>query len=261
MSKYSGLVSCVLAMSLLGCESQVDAFLAEGDAKAKAAAEADAKAEAKAPDSGKSGVVLVAGLAAAALAGGSSAKSTQPPPPSAETFNGRLNSMTTVSQKTRYRVGPGIPSPGAVAPASGRATYAGNANLRTVLASSDHFAVGKMELTADFEQNTFSGRISDFLDPADRSLSGTITISNGVITNEDQQTYPYSDDRVSADLGGNIYVNGVDTSVTGTLSGGFREGQQPEPISPLGPGYLNGNINLNSATPLPLYGSFTTTRQ
>lgn len=269
MSNYRKFVCCVLAMSLIGC-SDADLLniqdIQKADKERKKAVQRQEqlfereRSKAK-EERDRAGVFLVAGIAVAALTGGSSTNGSEPPPPPpADTFGSRLGFMTEIFDKTRYRV-PNVTSPGTAVPESGQATYSGIAGLKTDPGSLDNFAVGKMELTADFAQNTFSGRISDFLDPADQPVSGSITISNGVITNQDQVMYPNRDDSVSADLAGNIVVNSVDTSVTGTMSGGFREGQEPEPISPLGPGYLNGNINLNTLTLLPLYGSFTTARR
>jgi hypothetical protein len=169
--------------------------------------------------------------------------------------------MGDVSTRTRYRIGPGTPSPGANAGASGTAVYEGHANIRADLFSAESFAIGKARLEADFSQNTISGRIDRFLDPADAPLTGTITLSNGTITRTDKTATPYQDDRISANLAGDLDVGGTTTQVSGTISGGFREGQEPEPISPAGAGYITGNINLTTAGSQPLYGGFTVTRQ
>jgi hypothetical protein len=266
MSNYRKFVCCVLAMSLIGCsDAEMEAMQKQQKEEKKAAQRQEQLAErerSKAKqERDRAGVILVAGVAVAALTGGSSTNGRRPPPPPpppADTFGSRLNSMNAIFDKTQYRI-PGqiCPCPGAKAPASGQATYSGSAALKTDQMSVENFAIGKMELTADFAQNTFSGRMSDFLDPSSKPVAGLITISEGVITNQSSNR----DDSVSAKLQGNIVVMGNDTSVTGTMSGSFREGQEPEPISPSGPGYLNGNIDLNPTTPLPLFGSFATARQ
>lgn len=260
MSKYNRIVLCVVSLCLLGCsDDDIAAILKEQKAQKKAAEQESLRAERREEQN----IFAIAGLGVAALIGGSSAnQSASPTPPAqSDTYSARLTSMSNVSETTRYRVGPNTPSPGASVPASGQATYSGNASLRTVLNSTDHFAIGKMELTADFAQSSFSGRIYNFLNPSDQAVSGLLTISNGVISEGDQQTYPYRDDYVNADITGNIFVNGVDTSVTGTMSGNFREGREPEPILPAGPGYVTGNISLNQQSQSPIYGGFTTTRQ
>lgn len=268
MSKYNRIVWCVVCFCLLGCSDEEAALFLKSQKEQQAAAaqeKSDAEQERiRAKRREEQNLVAFVGLGVAALIGGSSANqsaSPPPPPPQSDTYSARLASMSNVSDTTRYRIGPNTPSPGASVPASGQATYSGNASMRTVLNSIDHFAIGKMELTADFAQSSFSGRIYNFLNPSDQAVSGLLTISHGVISDVDQQTYPNRDDYVNADITGNIFVNGVDTSVTGTMSGNFREGRQPEPIWPAGPGYVTGNIGLNQQSQSPIYGGFTTTRQ
>jgi hypothetical protein len=206
---------------------------------------------------------IITGFATLILASGSSKRSgtTSPPPAPADSFSSRRSSMGNTFNKTQYRFQSGTPSPGAEVPASGQATYTGDASLKRSWPD-PAFAIGKMELTADFSQNTISGRIDNFLNPSDQNVPGSILLSNGVIINNDQGNvqYQYTDDEISANLSGNIDLDGVNTAVTGTLSGNFREGQVPEPISPSGPGYITGNINLTTST-IPLVGSVTVARR
>ena len=190
-----------------------------------------------------------------------SSKSNEPAKPAADTFAARHTAMGDTYTRTRYRYGSGIPSPGANAAASGTAVYEGNAGIRTVNLAATNDAIGKARIEADFTQNTISGQIDRFLDPSDAPVNGSMTLANGKITRADRPNYPYQDDSVSADLSGNLDVSGSNTTVTGTLSGIFREGQVPEPISPSGPGYITGNINLTTGGSLPLYGNFTFTRK
>lgn len=189
-------------------------------------------------------------------------KSSTPTAPSssANTFAGRQAAMGDVSTRTRYRFGSGIRSPGADAPASGTAVYKGNANLRMNQLSPDSFAIGQAQIDADFTQNTISGRIDNFLNPSDGAVAGTITLANGKITRANRPNDAWTDDAISADLSGNLDVSGSNTSVSGSMIGSFREGQDPEPIIPPGR-YITGNINLTTGGSVPIYGGFTATRQ
>lgn len=182
------------------------------------------------------------------------------PSSSANTFGERQAAMGDVSNRTRYRIGPGTRSPGADAPASGTAVYKGNANFRMNQLSPDSFAIGQAQIDADFTQNTISGRIDNFLNPSDKALAGTITLSNGKITRADRPKDAWTDDAISANLSGNLDVSGSNTTVTGNMIGSFREGQIPESIIPPGR-YITGNINLTTGGSVPLYGGFTVTRQ
>ncbi len=176
--------------------------------------------------------------------------------------------MADIGARTRYRIGEGVPNPGAEIPGSGQATYIGNANLYPGTEVFDQnyvkpadFAIGKVQLTADFSTGTISGKIDDFLSPSDQAIQGSISISNGVITNVDQQAFPNRDDSIDADLSGNIDLNGVNTGVAGTMSGSFRE---ETPVNlPSGPGFLNGNITLNTQETVPwlIWGGFYTEKQ
>lgn len=270
MSKFSNLVSCAIIASLLSaCDvSDVTEWageqIAEGQKdKQKRLKRAGNTQQSQEQEDREAGNIIT-GFAALVLLNGSSKRSgtTSTPPAPADSFSSRQTSMINTFNKTKYRFQSGTPSPGAAVPASGQATYTGDASLNRSLPD-PAFAIGKMELTADFSQNTISGRIDNFLNPSDQSVPGSISVSNGVITNIDQgeAQNQYRDDRIDANLAGNIDLDGVNTAVTGTMTGSFREGQVPEPISPSGPGYITGNINLTTSTPIPLYGNFTVARR
>lgn len=271
MPKFSILVNCAVIASLLSaCDvSDVTEWageqIVEGQKdrqkRLKRAGNTQQSQEQEDREAGN----IITGFAALVLLNGSSKRSgtTSTPPAPADSFSSRQSSMGNISSKTRYRFPSGNPaSPGAAVPASGQATYTGDASLKRSWPD-PAFAIGKMELTAHFSQNTISGRIDNFLNPSDQSVPGSILLSNGYITNIDQGLAQNQnrDDEIDANLAGNIDLDGVNTAVTGTITGSFREGQVPEPISPSGPGYITGNINLTTSTTIPLYGSFTVARR
>jgi hypothetical protein len=271
MSKFSNLVSCAIIASVLGACDVSDISEWAGEQKA-AEQKAEQKRLKRAGNTQRSQEQedlaagnIITGFATLILASASSKRSgtTSTPSAPADSFSSRQSSMGNTYNKTQYRFPGGTPaSPGAAVPASGQATYTGDASLKRNWPD-PAFAIGKMQLTADFSQNTISGRIDNFLNPSDQSVPGSILLSNGVITNIDQGVAQNQnrDDSIDANLAGDIDLDGVNTAVSGTLSGNFREGQVPEPISPSGPGYITGNIYLTTPTTVPLYGNFTVTRQ
>ena len=287
MSKASKAISLFLALAfLVACDKPDDEMIAEfkwqrareqqavqqenallrAEAvekerlKAEAEAEEKKKKAAKAAKARENVVTLAVVGLASVVSGGNSQKSTAP---AGDSFAARNAAMNATYDRTRYRIAQGTPSPGAEAAASGIAVYEGHANIKTdqTLPNSTSFAIGKARIEANFAQNTISGKIDRFLNPSDAPLNGSMTLANGQITRADRSNIATRDDTISADLSGNLDVSGSDTTVNGTMSGNFREGQIPEPIVPAGPGYITGNINLTTGTAQPLYGGFTVTRQ
>ena len=284
MSKASKAISLFLALAcLVACAQTEEEMIADLEAKkareeraeqqenarlrAEAVEKERLKAEAEAEEKKKKAAkarenvvtLAVVGLASV-VSGGNSQKSTAP---AGDSFAARNAAMNATYDRTRYRIAQGTPSPGAEAAASGIAVYEGHANIKTdqTLPNSTSFAIGKARIEANFAQNTISGKIDRFLNPSDAPLNGSMTLANGQITRADRTNIATRDDTISADLSGNLDVSGSDTTVNGTMSGNFREGQIPEPIVPAGPGYITGNINLTTGTAQPLYGGFTVTRQ
>lgn len=279
MSKSSKAISLFLALSILGaCDLPEEQLIAEVSSqksraeqvqfkenarqRAEAAEQERLKAEAeekkKKEEQARKNVVtfVVAGLATV-VSGGKSQKAAAP---AGDTFAARNAAMNATYDRTRYRIASGTRSPGADAPASGTAVYKGNANIKTDQQSLNSFAIGQAQIDADFTQNTISGRIDNFLDPSDAALKGSIALSNGKITRADRPNDAWTDDRISADLSGDLDVSGSLTTVNGSMSGSFREGQFPESIIPPGR-YITGNIGLTTGGSVPLFGGFTVTRQ
>lgn len=100
-------------------------------------------------------------------------------------------------------------------PTSGTATYRGVAAYSDVAdvgyIAQNAEVVSNATLTANFSNDSISGKLDNFKDYENTAIPGTVNIRNGKIRGNE----------IEADLNGSVNLGGRNSSVNGDLAGGF----------------------------------------
>jgi len=119
-------------------------------------------------------------------------------------------------------------------PATGTADYAGVLGVGLPTETGSQLALGDLTMSVDFEASTATGAATDFIDEANETYTGTLTLSGGTLN-----TSFRAPETLSADLSGTLSAqSGAEYAIDGTLTGDFYEG----------PDFIAGDISADVTT-------------